>query len=191
MTVSPDMDARTGSPYPDVVVDGDELATLLSTLERNRRTFAWKCGGLDDAGLRATVGASTMTLGGLVKHLALVETDWFAGKLRGEQLGDPWDSADWDDDADWEWSSAAQDSPPELYTLWNAAVARARACVAAALDDGDLGTPGRHTWPAGRAPTLRRIVVDMIEEYARHTGHADLLRESVDGMVGESQPQPS
>jgi uncharacterized damage-inducible protein DinB len=186
---NPMMDARTASPYPDdVVMDGDELETLLSTLERNRRTFAWKCGGLDAEGLRATVGASTMTLGGLVKHLALVEADWFGVKLRGERLGDPWESGEWEGDDDWEWTSAADDTPEQLYALWNAAVARSRSCVAAALAEGDLGSPGRHTWPDGRSPNLRRVLADMIEEYARHTGHADLLRESVDGVVGEGQP---
>jgi hypothetical protein len=191
MTPTQDMDARTGSPYADdVVVDGDELATLLSTLERNRRTFAWKCGGLDAAGLRATTAASTMTLGGLVKHLALVEADWFAVKLRGERLGEPWESGDWEGDDDWEWTSAAQDTPAELYALWNTAVARSRACVAAALAEGGPDQPSRHTWADGRTPNLRRVVADMIEEYARHTGHADLLRESVDGLVGEGAPPP-
>src|ERR1700754_3953601 len=123
--------------YPTVVADGDEIATLLSTLDRNRRTFAWKCGGLDAAGLRATTAASTMTLGGLLKHLALVEADWFAWKLRGESPGAPWDTVDWDADPDWEWRTAADDSPDELYALWQAAVARSRTMVAAALAEGD------------------------------------------------------
>ncbi|WP_372671721.1 DinB family protein [Amycolatopsis kentuckyensis] len=170
--------------YATVVVDGDEIATLLSTLDRIRRTFAWKCGGLDADQLRATTAASTMTLGGLLKHLAFVEADWFAVKLRGEPLGPPWDTAE----PGSEWRTAAKDSPAELYALWDAAVARSRAMVAAARAEGDGGLPGRFTWPDGRTPNLRRIIADMIEEYARHTGHADLLREAVDGLVGEDAP---
>ncbi|HEY7597734.1 MAG TPA: DinB family protein [Actinophytocola sp.] len=178
------------TPFASPVMAGDEIATLLSTLERNRRTFAWKCGNLDADGLRATTAASTMTLGGLLKHLALVEADWFAAKLCGEPLGPPWDGVDWDADPDWEWRTAADDRPEELYALWHAAVARSRALVAAALATGGADQPARFTWPDGRTPNLRRVLADMIEEYARHTGHADLLRESVDGLVGESPPRP-
>ena len=178
-----DIDVPTGPPAA-----GDEAATIVGVLERNRRTFAWKTGGLDAEGLRATTAASTMTLGGLVKRLALVEADWFALKLRGEPFGEPWDSVDWDGDSDWEWTSASDDAPEQLYALWNDAVARSRRLVAAALEEGGLDQPGHFSWPDGRTPNLRRMIVDMIEEYARHTGHADLLRESVDGLVGEDAP---
>ncbi len=170
--------------YAPFVVDGDEIATLLSTLDRIRRTFAWKCGGLDADALRATTAASTMTLGGLLKHLAHVEADWFAVKLRGEPIGPPWDTAE----PGSEWRTAADDSPAELSALWEAAVARSHALVAAAPAEGDAGQAGSFTWPDGRTPDLRRIIADMIEEYARHTGHADLLREAVDGLVGEDAP---
>lgn len=166
---------------------GDEIATLIGTLERNRRTFAWKAGGLDADGLRATTAASTMTLGGLLKHLALVEADWFAVKLRGEPLGQPWDAVD--TDADWEWRSAAQDTPDQLYALWNSSVVRSRRLVAQALAEGGLDQPARFSWPDGRTPNLRRMIADMIEEYARHLGHADIIRESVDGLVGEDAPR--
>jgi uncharacterized damage-inducible protein DinB len=184
------IDDKEEAAFATVVMAGDEVATLLSTLERIRRTFAWKCGSLDADGLRATTAASTMTLGGLLKHLALVEADWFAVKLRGEPIGAPWDAVDWDADPDWEWRTAADDSPEELYALWDAAVTRSRALVAAALAAGGADQPARFTWPDGRTPNLRRIVADMIEEYARHTGHADLLREAVDGLVGEDPPRP-
>lgn len=170
--------------YATLVVDGDEIETLLSTLDRIRRTFAWECGGLDADQLRATTAATTMTLGGLLKHLARVEADWFAVKLRGEPIGPPWDTAE----PDAEWRTADGDRPKELYALWDAAVARSRAVVAAALAEGDAGQAGSFTWPDGRTPNLRRIIADMIEEYARHTGHADLLREAVDGLVGEDAP---
>lgn len=169
-------------------VAGDEIATLLGSLERQRATFAWKCAGLDAAGLAATVGASTMTLGGLLKHLALVEEHYFSGKLFDEPLLAPFDAVDFDADADWEWRTATDDSPGELMDLWQQTVRRSRAQVARALADGGLDRLAAQRWPDGRAPSLRRILIDLVEEYARHTGHADLLRESVDGLVGEDPP---
>ncbi len=170
-------------------VAGDETATLLGSLERQRAILAWKCGGLDAAGLRATVGASSMTLGGLLKHLALVEDEYFSGRLPGRELGPPWDTVDWDADSDWEWHSAAEDTPGQLMTLWQDAVARSRSTVTEALAGGGLEQLARRGWPDGRAPSLRRILIDIIEEYARHVGHADLIRESVDGLVGEDPPR--
>ena len=171
--------------HPEPPLAGDEAATLLGSLERQRATFAWKCGGLDAAGLRVTVGASSMTLGGLLKHLALVEADTFSGKLHGRDPGPPWNAVAWDADPDWEWRSAAEDTPEQLFALWRDAVERSRSLVAEALADGGLARPARRTWPDGLAPSLRRTLVDLIEEYARHVGHADLIRESVDGLVGE------
>jgi len=177
---------ETGRAEPPVA--GDETATLLGSLERQRATLAWKCGGLDAAGMRASVGTSTVTLGGLLKHLALVEDDYFTGKLLGRDLGSPWDAVDWGADPDWEWRSAADDTPEQLLTLWRDAVARSRSAVTELLADGDLGQLARFTWPDGRTPSMRRILIDLIEEYARHVGHADLIRESVDGLVGEDPP---
>jgi hypothetical protein len=95
----------------------------------------------------------------------------------------------WDADRDWEWHSAADDTPEQLYALWHDAVARSRSLVAEALADGGLDRLARRTWPDGRAPSLRRVLIDTIEEYARHVGHADLIRESVDGLVGEDPPR--
>jgi hypothetical protein len=167
---------------------GNEIDTLLGALERQRRTFAWKTGGLDAAGLRATVGASSLTLGGLLKHLAAVEDITFAWKLLGQRPAAPWDTVDWESDPDWDWHSAADDPPEQLYAMWGDAVARSRALVADALADGGLDRLAADTWDDGRSPSMRRILIDMVEEYARHTGHADLLRESVDGLVGEDPP---
>jgi len=170
-------------------VAGNETDTLLGSLERERAIFAWKCGGLDADGLSTTVGASSMTLGGLLKHLALVEDEYFERRVHGREYGPPWDTADFDADPDWEWHSAADDTPDQLYALWEAAVARSRAAVTEALaTGGDVGQLGRFIWPDGRSPSLRRILIDLIEEYARHNGHADLIRESVDGVVGEDPP---
>jgi hypothetical protein len=173
---------------PEPPVAGDETATLLGSLERQRATLAWKCGGLDAAGLRATLAPSAITLGGLLKHLALVEDEYFTRRLLGRELGHPWDTADWNADPDWDWHSAAEDTPDQLMSLWQDAVARSRAAVTEALADGGLDQLARHTWPDGRAPSLRRILIDLIEEYGRHVGHADLIRESVDGLVGEDPP---
>ena len=172
-----------GRPEPPLTAD--ETATLLGFLDFQRATLAWKCAGLDEAGLRATVGASSITLGGMLKHLALVEDDWFSQWLHGREPASPWDTVDWDADPDWDWHSAAEDTPEELLALWQDAVARSRSGVAEALADGGLARLPRRRWPDGRAPSLRWIVVHMIEEYARHNGHADLIRESVDGLTGE------
>ncbi len=172
--------------WPDPPLAGDEAGTLFGALERQRATFAWKCGGLDAAGMRVSIGASSITLGGLLKHLAKVEEDVFAGKLFGRPRGAPWEAADWKADPEWEWHSAADDTPEELVALWKEAVVRSRALVTEAMADGGLdhlATGIRD--PEGNAPSLRRLVADMIEEYGRHVGHADLIRESVDGLVGE------
>jgi uncharacterized damage-inducible protein DinB len=174
---------------PGPPVAGDETATLLGSLERQRATFAWKAGGLDAAGLRATVGASSMTLGGLLKHLALVEEDYFSRRLHGRDLGAPWDTIDWDADPDWEWRTGAEDAPEQLYALWQESVDRSRASVAEALTRGGVDQLLSATWPDGQSPSLRRTLVDIIEEYARHVGHADLIRESVDGLTGEDPPR--
>jgi uncharacterized damage-inducible protein DinB len=169
-------------------MSGAEEQEVLAVLERNRRTFAWKTAGLDEKGLRATTAASSMTLGGLVKHVALVEADWLAVKLAGREYGSPWDTVDFDADPDWEWRTGALDPPGEVYAVWREAVERSRAIVAEVLAERGLDGPAAFTWPDGRTPTVRAMLLDMIEEYARHTGHADILREAVDGLVGESPP---
>jgi uncharacterized damage-inducible protein DinB len=172
-----------GRPEPPLAAD--ESATLLGFLDYQRATLAWKCAGLDAAGLGATVAASSMTLGGMLKHLALVEDWWFSQWLHGRGAEPPWDTVDWDADPDWDWHSAAHDPPEQLRTLWQDSVAHSRALVTDALADGGLERLAGRTWPDGRAPSLRWILCHMIEEYARHNGHADLLRESLDGLTGE------
>ncbi len=166
-----------------------EADAVLAVLERNRRTFAWKTGGLDRGGLTATTAPSLMTLGGLVKHMALVEVDWLVVKLAGQACGPPWDEVDFDADPDWEWRTGSQDAPEEVYALWRSAVQRSRDVMAAVLRERGLDGAARFTGRDGRPASVREMLLDMIEEYARHTGHADLLRESVDGLVGESAPQ--
>jgi uncharacterized damage-inducible protein DinB len=172
-----------GRPEPPPAAD--ETATLLGFLDYQRATFAWKCAGLDAAGLAVTVGASSMTLGGMLKHMALNEEGWFSRSLFGREYSAPWDAVDWTADPDWDWRTAADDSPEQLRSLWEGAVGRSRSLVAEALADGGMGRPAGRTWPDGQAPSLRWIVTHMIEEYARHNGHADLIRESIDGETGE------
>jgi uncharacterized damage-inducible protein DinB len=167
-----------------------ELETLLGFLDYQRQTLEWKCRGVDEAGKNLTVGVSTMTLGGLVKHLGYVEDSWFGVWLHGRPPTPPWDTVDWRSDPDWEWRTAAADPLDALLEEWQAAVARSRTAVAEALAEAGgpesaLGRPARKAWADGGVPTLRWILCHLIEEYARHNGHADLLREAVDGQVGE------
>jgi Protein of unknown function (DUF664) len=167
---------------------GTEVEQLIGALDCLRMTFRWKADDLDAAGLRTRIGVSELTLGGLLKHLALIEDHSSTTKLAGASPGTPWESADWDDDPSWEFHSAADDSPEELYALYDAAVERSRARFAKALADGGLDQLVHTAWPDGRHINLRRLVCDLIEEYGRHTGHADLIREAVDERVGEDPP---
>jgi hypothetical protein len=179
----------TDSDYPwEPPLAGTETEHLVGALDRLRTTFRWKAEGLDAAGLQTRVGASSLTLGGLLKHLAAVEDYTFTVKLRGEPLGPPWDAAGWDGSHDWEFTSAAADSPGQLYALWDGAVERSRGRLDATLADGGLDQLVHVSSPDGRHASLRRLLCDLIEEYGRHTGHADLLREAVDGLVGEDPP---
>lgn len=167
---------------------GTEAEHLTGALDRLRTTFRWKADDLDPAGLQVRVGASTMTLGGLLKHLTWVEDMTFVRRLGGATLGPPWDGVDWKADPDWEFTTAADDSPADLYTRWDDAVARSRATLDKALADGGLDQLSRLAREDGSRASLRRLVCDLIEEYGRHTGHADLLREAVDGRTGEDPP---
>ncbi len=180
----------TNSDYPwEPPMAGTEAEHLTGALDRLRTTFRWKADGLDAAGLRACVGPSSLTLGGLLKHLALNEDYMFTTKLTGEPLGGPWDAVGWDgSDDDWEFSTAADDTPEQLYTLWDDAVERSRSRLSAALANDGLDQLVHASGSDGVHASLRRLVCDLIEEYGRHTGHADLLREAVDGRTGEDPP---
>jgi hypothetical protein len=179
----------TNSDFPwEPPLAGTETEHLVGAFDRLRTTFRWKAGHLGAAGLQTRIGVSSLTLGGLLKHLAFVEDYYFATKLRGESPGAPWETVDWDAEPGWDFSSAADDTPEQLYALWDGAVERSRARLEAALADGGLDQPLDVCGPDGRHASLRRLVFDLVEEYGRHTGHADLLREAVDGLVGEDPP---
>jgi hypothetical protein len=167
---------------------GDEIAHLCGSLNRLRATFRWKADGLDAAGLAARVGASTLSLGALLKHLAYAEDYAFTTRMHGEPPGPPWENAQGRPSGDWAFESAADDTPEDLYALWDGAVRRSRERLDAALAGGGLDQPIHLAAPDGTHASLRRLLCDLIEEYGRHTGHADLLREAVDGRVGEDPP---
>jgi uncharacterized damage-inducible protein DinB len=170
---------------PEPPSNGDEAATLVGFLEFQRATLAWKTAGLDASGLTKRVAASSMTLAGILKHLALVEEWWFSHWLYGRELQPPWQSVDFDADPDWEWRTAVDESPDELRLLWQRSVERSRSLVEQALAEGGPGFMALRGSPDGKTPSLRWILCHMVEEYSRHNGHADLIRESVDGLKGE------
>lgn len=177
------MTTRTDPP-----LSGDEATMLRGFLDFHRNTLRMKTEGLDQAQLATALPPSTMTLGGLLKHLALVEDYWFSVTLLGHEDADYWQGRDWKQDPDWEWHSAADDSPEELRLLLDEAIAASDRNVEAVLAEAANGLTTRSVRrdrETGEAFDLRWILVHMIEEYARHNGHADLLRESIDGETGE------
>ena len=179
------------SPYPpwEPPFQGPETEALVGALERQRATFRWKVDDLDSAGLGQRLGPSTLTLGSLTKHLAAQEDYAFTVKLTGDGLGEPWTTWGWDGSTDWEFESASEDSPQELYALWHAAVARSRDRLADFLGDtGGMDQLVAAESAPGERANLRRLIIDLIEEYARHLGQADMIREAVDGRVGEDPP---
>ena len=198
-TTRPDTTRPDTTPSPDPVpgadetpweppLAGTEAEAVLGALDRLRWTFRYKTDELDATGLGQRVGRSTLTLGRLLKHLAVAEDHAFHTKLDGSALPPVWDDNGWDDDPDWEITSADADEPEALYAYWDDAVARSRARVQAALARGGLDQEVHAATDAGVHANLRRLLCDMVEEYGRHTGHADLLREAVDGRVGEDPP---
>jgi hypothetical protein len=161
---------------------GDEAEVLGFALDRVRRQFAWKTGGLDAEQLRRQHPPSSMTLAGLIKHMAFVE-DGFTAQASDRPLGSPWDVRSWVENDEWGWESAVTDDPQELYALWYGASERSRVAWAEMSADGGLDVTlerGSPDWVVNR----RRILVDLLEEYLKHTGHADVLREAVDGLRG-------
>jgi hypothetical protein len=161
---------------------GTDAEMLCFAVDRVRRQFAWKTGGLDADQLRRRHPPSTMTLAGLVKHMAFVEAG-FTARAAERPVGPPWDARDWVETDDWGWESAVTDDPHELYALWYHEALRARADWAELSANGGLDVALERDdpdWVVSR----RRVLVDLLEEYLKHTGHADVLREAVDGLRG-------
>ncbi|MER6577725.1 DinB family protein [Nonomuraea sp. NPDC001023] len=155
---------------------GDERTVLGNWLEWHRGTLAVKCAGLTDEQLRLrSAEPSSMSLLGLVRHLAHVERVWFRRVLNGEDIPRLWNK-DVDNDADF--NDVDDASVEEAFATWQDEIERARAISAAKPLDAVADRNGQDC-------THRWILVHMIEEYARHNGHADLLRERIDGATGE------
>lgn len=175
-----------GRPEPALAVG--ELETLLGYLEFHRATLEWKTRGLATEQLRATTAASSMTLGGLLMHMAYVEDHWFLGVVHDRERVPPWSTVDWKATPDWEWDAAHRLSADEMRAQWDESIRRCRAALDEALAtsvDDPLDDLAKRALASGERPSLRWILVHMIEEYARHNGHADLLREAIDGSTGE------
>lgn len=160
----------------------DEATTLLAFLDHSRATLRRQTDELDAAQLDTRLPPSSLTLGALLKHLALVEGYWATEILLGGELGEPWCSVDWDADPDWDLTSAADDPPEELRRIFDAEVAASDAIHRRVLAESGLDTLAVRA-RYGEPPSLRWILVHLVEEYARHCGHADLIRESIDGTV--------
>lgn len=160
----------------------DEVDTLRGFLDYFRATLRRQAAGLTGEQLAVVLPPSTMTLGGMVKHLAFVENWWFRNVFLGFPPDGIWADVDWAADGDWDWHSAAEQTPEELDALLVAEIAASDATIDAALAGAGLETRAVRR-SHGEEPTLRWILVHMIEEYARHCGHADLLRESIDGAT--------
>ena len=165
---------------PDL--DADERTMLTGFLDYHRATVVWRASGLTKLQMATTVGASSLAIAGILKHLALVEDSWFTERFAGRDVP-LWSGVDWDLDPDWEFHSALDDEPAELLALYDQACERSRGVLAAAASlDQPSVAQDRQT---GAPYTLRWILMHMIEETARHNGHLDLLREAIDGQTGE------
>jgi uncharacterized damage-inducible protein DinB len=169
-----DRDPRAGGPSL-----GDERTTLLEFLRRQRLTLQLKCEGLDPAQLaRRAVEPSTMSLLGLLRHLAEVERVWFRQRFAGQDAPRRYQS-EAEPDGDFDGAVADATVVDEAWAAWRDEVAFAERFAR----DTDLDFVGRDG--GGGAVSLRELLVHLIEEYARHNGHADLLRERIDGRLGQ------
>jgi hypothetical protein len=172
MFVAPEEDPRSKGPS-----ENSERAVLLHYLRRYRLTFELKCADLDPAQLaRRSVPPSTLSLLGLVRHLASVEQLWFRIRMAGRPGPRHYHGPEDPPDHDFEGAIDDPEVVAEAWATWRSEVEFAEEYVAAADDLGRVGSGGEF---------LRSVLVHMIEEYARHCGHADLLRERIDGRVGQ------
>lgn len=154
---------------------------LVEFLDFYRTVLLRKACGLTPAQLDVSIAPSTLTIGALVRHMTFVEDHWFDSIFAGRAVREPWASADWDADRDWEMTSASGMTFGDIRTDFDEACERSRSHVAGAASLDDVANGGDLT----DRPSLRWILIHMIEEYARHCGHADLLRESIDGRLGD------
>lgn len=171
----PGGDPRIAPPF-----EGDERATLAGFLRWQRDTLELKCAGLDATDLaRRSVPPSTLSLLGLVRHMAEVERNWFRRVMAGQDAP-PHFYSDSEPDGDFDGAVADPSIVDEAWATWRTEVAFAEQFVAEAPS---LDITGDDRWRG--AMSLRWVLMHMLEEYARHNGHADLLRERIDGAVGQ------
>jgi uncharacterized damage-inducible protein DinB len=162
--------------------DGPEARLLDQYLDYQRATMLAKTEGLDWQQMARSHPPSTLTLGGLLYHLALVEEDWMEVRFLGLPEREPWADVDWDADPNWEFRTAAELKPERLRQRYREACERSRLVVSGASGLDQLSVkPLRN----GQHFSLRWVLLHLIEETARHSGHADFVRESIDGRVGE------
>lgn len=164
---------------PDMDEVAPEHTMLCEFLDYYRAVFARKMEGVDEADARRTMPPSTMHLLGLTRHMADVERWWFRIFFAGEQLESLYETAD---DPDHDWHPDRDDTLAAAFEQWHHEVDHARAIVGRTSDLDTIGA--LRDRPRGDV-SLRWIMIHMIEEYARHCGHADLLRESIDGVTGD------
>jgi uncharacterized damage-inducible protein DinB len=160
---------------------GDERTTLLAMLDYFRSVLLRKAAGLTQEQLATPLAPSSLTLGGLLKHMAYVEDHWFHTMWLGNPASEPWASVDWTANPDWDFDTAPGDTPEQLQSLFEVAVDRSRAAVEGVTELDQLASGHNRRG----AINLRWILVHMIEEYARHCGHADLIRQSIDGSTDD------
>jgi uncharacterized damage-inducible protein DinB len=156
---------------------GTEKEMLLGFLDFLRATILWKADGLTDEELRRPHDPSGLTLLGLIKHLAYVERSWFQHRFLGAEVEFPWTK----EDPDADWRIAPDDTTQAIRDLYRQEIDIANRVIA----EHDLDAPARHVRPSHEGLQLRWIVTHMIEETARHCGHADFMREAIDGQTGE------
>ena len=167
---------------PEPEPSGSERDLLDQYLDYQRATVLAKTDGLDGRQLARAHPPSALTLAGLLYHLALVEEDWMEHRFLGLPEREPWASVDWDADRDWEFHAAVTLGPAEVRQRYLEACDRSRAVAAGASSLDQLSV---RLLSDGRHFSLRWVLLHLIEETARHAGHADLIREAIDGAVGE------
>ena len=161
---------------------GSEAELLGQYLDYQRETVLAKTEGLDQEQMARPHPPSALTLSGLLYHLALVEEDWMEVRFLGLPDRQPWAGVDWEADPDWEFRTSAGMDPEQLRQRYREACDRSRLVVAQASGLEELSVKPLR---GGRRCSLRWILLHLIEETARHAGHADFLREAIDGSVGE------
>jgi len=166
----------------DPNLEGSELSMLVEYLDYQRETVLSKTTGLTRAQLGQAHPPSNLTLGGLLYHLALVEEDWMEFRFAGLPEREPWASVDWDEDPDWEFHTSTSLDPAELQARYREACERSRQVVSGAKALDQMSAIALRD---GAHFSLRWVLLHLIEETARHAGHADILRESIDGLVGD------